>query len=530
MDEKGETSAKESTVPEPSKSDGIAVETFEKESPLKTGSTQKDDEKTVNHGSEETDSFEGLSDEETDDFDLTTTMEEDASQDPYPDWDDEEILEDVGRKRPKRWIMVAGILTAVISVLSFALWWLFFIKDPPYPLPDALKTFKQQLTTTGLEKASILIQKIKKESLGEENEGLDVPTQTQKGEKDQSVSNFSSGESSNQEIRRKLSEISALRSDLISKEHEIRDLQQTYRERIGTAEEVILSEKRKAKVNTFKEAIKVKPIEYGLRTIHRRKLYISNLNIPLDQLHFANEGLLYFERLANIQLKMLDIAKGIDLETLTDRIDRALRKHQDGLNRLTVQTDDPPSLDLEATWKEVLRSTKKEVVQKKTDPKGKLPQIQAQINSKILKEIQKGKLSRKQELTWLSPEGASVLSKSSGKELYLNGLPDLHSQTAEILARWEGHWLCLNGLKKISPETARSLSRWSGKRLSLNGLKSISEETARWLSHWKGMELEMVSLAEASPEAIQHLKKWEHSGKKLYVSNSFKKNNLLKTR
>lgn len=533
MDEKGESNADESAVPKPIESDEIAVEALEQAPPLTTDSAKTGDEETENHPPGETDSFEALSDEETEAFDSTKKVEEEEFHDPYLDWDDEENLEDVGRKRLKRWVVVSGILTAVISLLSLTLWWLFFVKDPPYPLPDALKIFKRTSTTNAVEKKPSILtfkHKIKEKSFTVDGEALDAPTQTQKEAKDQSVSKFSSGEPSTLEISRQLSEIATLRNDLIKKEKEIRNLQQTYRERISTAEETILDEKRKAEVNTFTEAIKVKSIEYGLRTIHRRKIYISNLNIPLDQLHFANEELIYFERLADIQLKMRDIAKGLDFKSLTERIDRTLRKHRKRLKQLTVQTDEPPSPDLEATWKEALRNTEKEAVHKKKNPEKSLPHQQVRINSKILEEIQKGELSRKRELTWLSSEGASVLSKWPGKVLYLNGLSDLHSSTAEILARWEGNWLCLNGLKKISPETARSLSRWSGKRLSLNGLKSISEETARWLSHWNGMELEMVGLAETSPEAIRHLKSWEHPGKKLYLSNSFKKNNLFKTK
>lgn len=526
MDEKGESNTIEPGIPEPTESDEIAVDEIpEKSSPLKMESAIKGDEHPGTHPSGETDSFEGLSDEETQEFDTIKKGEESEFQDSYLDWDDEEILENGSRKRLKRWVVVSGIVTTVILLLSFALWWLFFVKDPPYPLPDALKRFKRQPTTDALEKAPISTFKhqIKKKSFTEERAGLNVPTQTQKGVKDQALNNLSSGKALNLEIHRKLSMIVTLRSDLIQKQKEIRDLQQTYRERINTAEETILMEKRKAKVNSFSEATKVKPIEYGLRTIHRRKTYISNLRIPLAKLHFASEELLYLERLAGIQQKMLPIAKGIDLETLTRKIDRTLRKHQDSLNRLTVRTDAPPSPDLEATWKEVLQNSKKKVEHKKTDPEKNLPQPQTQINSKILEEIQKGNLSRKQELTWLSPGGASVLSKWSGKVLHLNGLSALHSSTAEILARWEGDWLCLNGLKNISPETAKSLSQWSGERLSLNGLNSISEETARWLSCWKGMELEMVGLAKISPEAIQHLVNREHSGKKMYVSNSFRK-------
>ena len=524
MDEKGENNTVESALPKPAESNEIAVdEVPEKSPPLKTDSAIKGDENPASHPSGETDSLEGLSGDETEAFDPTNKGEEGEFHDSQLNWDDEETLENGGRKRLKRWVVVSGIVTIVILLLSFAFWWLFFIKDPPYPLPDALKKFQRQPTTDALEKAPISTFKhqIKKKSFTEERAGLNIPTQTQKGVQDQNLNNLSSGKPLNLEIRRKLSMIVSLRSDLIQRQEEIRDLQQTYRERINTAEETILMEKQKAKVNTFAEALKVKPIEYGLRTIQRRKTYIRNLNIPLDQLHFASEELLYLQRLAGIQQKMLSIAEGIDLETLTSKIDQTLRKHQDGLSRLTVRTDASPSPNLETIWKEVLQNSKKKVAPKKTDPEKK--HLQKQINGKILKEIQNGNLSRKQELTWLSPEGASVLAKWQGKELYLNSLSDLHPSTAEILAEWAGNWLCLNGLKRISPETAKSLSQWSGERLSLNGLNSISGDTARWLSSWKGMELEIVGLVEASPEAIQHLENREHSGKKVYVSNNFRK-------
>ena len=76
-------------------------------------------------------------------------------------------------------------------------------------------------------------------------------------------------------------------------------------------------------------------------------MYIDNLNAPLDQLHQAAEELLYLERLADIQLKMAAVAKGIDLETLLGKIDRSIRKHiKNGLIQLTVQRYDLPSPDL----------------------------------------------------------------------------------------------------------------------------------------------------------------------------------------
>jgi hypothetical protein len=521
MDEKGENSTKEEAVPQPSESDEIVFENLEEKPPSTTHSVKPEDENPEEHRSEEANSFAGLSEEETEEFDLT--------HDPDLDWDDEQILEDRGRNRRKRWF-VAGILAAIIAAFSFAFWWCFFIKDPPFPLPDALRILKRQLITEGEDKTSgaTFKQEIRKKGYTEKGTGVDMPLQAQDVEENSSQGSLSAGEPANQIIHRELSEAAALRRELLKKQREIAHLQQTYRERINAVEEALLDEKRRAKVNTFAEAIKVKPIEYGLRTINRRKNYISNLNIPIEQLHFAGEELLYLERLAGIQLKMYPVAKGIDLEALAKKIDQSLRKHQNRLNRLTVQTDEAPSPDLKKIWKEVLRNARKIPVTDNRVPKNSQPQLEAQINKKILEEILEGKLSRKRELTRLTPEGASALSEWSGKVLDLSRLSSLQSSTAERLARWEGTWLCLNGIKKISPETARSLSKWPGKRLSLNGLRFISEEAARELSNWEGMELEMAGLVEAPTEAFNHLENWEHSDKKIYLPEYYKKTNQTK--
>ena len=519
MDEKGESSPKEQGTPEPSKPEETEPEGLEQTVLSETDSAERDNEPILNRKPGKTEPFEALSDEETEALDQTEKTAAEAFHDPDPDWDDEEIPENLGRRKQKRWV-VTGIIVAAMAALSLMLWWLFFLKDPPYPLPDALKVLRREPTPEEGSDSSVATYRteIKKKKITETLVS-GVPTQRQTVKQDQTSGHSSIRRPSDPEIRAKLAEAVTLRSELLKKQKEIRKLQQLYGERIDAVEEAILGEKQKANVNSVEEAVKIKSIEYGLRTIHRRKIYIANLNAPLDQLHNAAEELLYLERLTDIQMKMATIAKGINLETLIGKIDRSIRKHRDGLVRLTVQRYDLPSPDLAGIWKDVLR--KREI--RVAHPHEKEPsRLQTRINSEILAEIQKGELSRKRELTWLSQEGASTLSQWSGKVLFLNGLSSLHPSTAEILARWKGNWLCLNGLEEISPETARSLSRWQGERLSLNGLNSISRETASALSHWNGAELEMVGIAEASPEAINLLRNWGTFGKRVYFSSNLK--------
>ncbi len=521
MDEKGESGSREQKSPETPALDETEPEDLEEPILSTTDPSETDDESVINQEPGENDTFKGLSEEETEILDLTEEMEAEAFHDPDPGWDDEEIPEYVGRRKKKRWV-VTGIIATFIAALSLTLWWLFFLKKPPYPLPDAFNILRRQPAGEAERESSAVVFKTEiKNPRPIKSAGLGGSEQSKKAERDQPAGPSSIDRPSDPEFRRKLSEAVALRGELLNKHKEIRSLQQTYGDRIVAVEEIILSEKKKANVNTFEEAIKIKPIEYGLRTIHRRNAYIENLNAPLDQLHFAAEELLYLERLANIQLEMARVATGIDLSALMEMIDRAIQEHRDGLTRLTVQRDGLAPSDLEKLWKDVLRTTKSTHTHRKEEREKTSPQLQTQINSEILAEIQRGEFSRKRQLTWISKEGATALSNWEGKVLYLNGLSTLHPLTAEKLARWKGNWLCLNGLKEISPETAKSLSRWPGKRLSLNGLRSISEEAAKAFSNWKGTELEMVGLAEASPEAVTLLMNWGTFGKKVYFSKNF---------
>ena len=517
MDEKSGTSTSDLTAAQRSALDESSLEDSGKGTDAAESSTEES-------GGEAThDAFESLSIEDLEEIDSADDIEDDMFVSFDSDWDDEKIVQKGGGKGLRRWVIVIAAFV-VVSLCSLASWWLFYVKDPPYTLSDFLDVYKRQQETESpqIGSASPVKQHVGKRTATETEEDRDDSSQNQDFPKDR-AKRIPTKESPLAGIFRPgLAEISRLRDQLLRKQKEIRNLQQYYRDQIHAVENEILNEKLKSKINSFDEAIKNKAIEYGLRTIQRRKIYISNLTIPYNQLHFASEELLFLERLCDIQLKMQSVVKGIKPEKLMKRIDSALKKHRDGFNRLTVQTDNLPSLDLKLTWKELLHKTKEDVRISKGSGNSTLSQDQVKANSQILEEILKGEFSRKRYLTWLSPEGANALSKWSGKVLFLNGLSDLHVSAAENLSGWKGDWLCLNGLEEISPGSAGHLARWQGKRLSLNGLKSISDETAKELCDWQGMELEMVGLTKVSPETINRLKTWANSEKKVYLSKDFR--------
>ena len=282
MDEKGESNPDQKGTPEPPKVEETESEDFDPTFSSLTGSAETDNEPTPGRKSRETEPFEALSDEETEDLDLTQEMAADTFHDPDPGWDDEEISEDGDRKKHKGWV-VTGIVTAAVATLSLMAWWLFFLKDPPYPLPDALKILRRESTTEKAIESPGATFKIEIKKKITQMAAPGMPTQRQAVEQDQAFGHSSINGPSEPEIRGKLSEALALRSELLKKQEEIRNLQRLYGERIDAVEEAILGERQKADVNSFEDAAKIKSIEYGLRTIHRRKVYIDNLNAPLDQ-------------------------------------------------------------------------------------------------------------------------------------------------------------------------------------------------------------------------------------------------------
>ncbi len=465
------------------------------------------DEKRPTEEEKDPHAFTGLSSEETDDLDFSEKTDEEEFDDAYPDWDDEE---DSARGSKKRQIAI-GIL-AVILAFACTLWWLMIHKAPETAgNTDASHTaFKQQ---------------IEKKTTGVTAGRLETLAQVQHTKQEnESQNNGPAAASSSSGLERKLAEAARLRSELLKKQKEIRDLQQLYSERINATKIEILQEKRNAHANSFEKAIKVKRIEFGLRTIHRRNSYIDNLNIPANQLHVAGEDLLYIQRLAAIEMQMVDVVKGIDLVNLEKQIDRMIQKHVDGLNRLAMEPVAVAPPDLKAIWEKTFPEKKTVTAQKDMEKAENQSEIQVRINAQVLLEIRKGDLSRKHELTSISSETATHLSKWQGKDLVLQGISELTPSTAKILARWKGNWLCLNALREISPETAKCLSQWQGKRLSLNGLASLSEQAASELSEWKGTELEMVGLAKASPATLKYLNKWQNSGGKIYMADKFQKN------
>ena len=307
----------------------------------------------------------------------------------------------------------------------------------------------------------------------------------------------------------RLSKITELRNKLLIKQKDITALKEHYQNGIDKVENDLIRTIRQKNVTSYKLAINDQRIRLGLGTIQRRRAYIQQLNKPYKRLYEISEELLYLKRRTEIDIKMVGIIQGMDMDKLIERIDTAIPEYLAKTSKLSINIKSSKLIPLENIWKEI-RNAKKNPKRKK-----ELLSQENQKNREISQEICNGNFDRKYELTELSPEAAECLSKWKGKDLFLTGLTSLSPKAAKKLSQWHGEWLSLNGLSKLSPEAAKYLSQWQGKWFSLNGLTELSPEVSKYLSQWNGNQIEMVSL--------KHMAEWEKSGGRLFIPKKFRK-------
>jgi hypothetical protein len=305
-----------------------------------------------------------------------------------------------------------------------------------------------------------------------------------------------------------LSDIQSNRKTLLDKLKEIADLKKYYAQGIIEVEDDLIDRIRSKKLTAFQDALLDQKIELGLRTIQRRKGYISKLELPFDQVFKASEELLYLERKANILQELMQNTSGITLDRFEKQIAETITTINLIENNLSIDQTSPPVVSLETIWDDLLKGLKS----KENHPS--TPLTQDHQNQRIWQDICAGNYGQKWALTDLNEKAANCLLKFKGKDLYLNGLTTITPKVAQILSKWPGEWLGLNGLTSLAPEVARNLARWKGKRLSLNGLLELSPKTTLYLSKWQGDQLELVGL--------RHIGQWENPKIKLFISDTLR--------
>ena len=312
-------------------------------------------------------------------------------------------------------------------------------------------------------------------------------------------------ETQNDTLSKILSDIQSDRMTLLNKLKEISDLKKYYTQGIIEVEDDLIDLIRSKKLTLLQDALLDQKVELGLRTIQRRKNYISKLDLPFDQLFTASEELLYLERKANILRELMQNTSGITLDRFKKQIAETIERINQTKANLAIDQSAPPVVSLETIWDDLLKRLKSEASGQTTS----LAQVQQ--NQRIWKDICAGNYDQKWALTDLNEKAADCLLKFKGKDLYLNGLTTITPKVAQILSKWPGEWLGLNGLSSLSPEVASHLAHWKGKRLSLNGLLELTPKATLYLSKWQGDQLELVGL--------KHIGQWENPKIKLFISD-----------
>ena len=314
----------------------------------------------------------------------------------------------------------------------------------------------------------------------------------------------------------KLEEITALRDRLLLKQAEIMRLKKHYQDGVEELENEISDELRKKESTTFVQAMEDNAVVFGLQTIQRRQAYIQQLEGPARWIHQACEELLYIKRRTLMDLLVVEIAAGIDMEKHVRHIDAAVRKYQPTADKLALDMKTAELEPLEFIWNRILNKTQ--------------PYASARARSKnqiISEQICTGNFDRLSELSEISAETAECITEVQASDLFLNRLAEISPAAARQLFQWKGSWVCLNGVRALSPRTAHYLFQWDGNYISLNGLTEFPAEIGETLLQWDGRQLELMGLeyVEDFPSriALDYLARWEREGGKLFVPQSVRK-------
>ena len=314
----------------------------------------------------------------------------------------------------------------------------------------------------------------------------------------------------------KIEEVTALRDRLLLKQDEVMRLKKHYQDGIEELEKEISDELQKGGSNTFLQAMENNSIAYTLRTIQRRQAYIQQLERPLKWIDQACEELLYIKRRTLMDLKVGEIAGGIDMNKHVRHINAAVRKYQPAADKLAPEMTNAQREPLEVIWERIQEKTQQHA------------SVRAYSKNQIISEqICTGNFNRLTELSEISNETAKCITEMQTSDLFLNGLSEISPGAAKQLFHWNGSWICLNGVRALSPRAAHYLFQWDGNWISLNGLTEFPAEIGETLLQWNGRQLELMGLQyiEDYPAriALEYLARWERTGGKLFVPQNVRK-------
>ena len=321
-------------------------------------------------------------------------------------------------------------------------------------------------------------------------------------------------------LKVRLEEAAELRKQLLEKMEEIARLNLYYRNGIAELEHSIYQEAQKEGLKSFEQASKNKRIELDLRTIQRRQAYIQGLEKPAMWVDRGSEELLYLMRKAQLDLELIGIAGGVDINKHNRHISAAINQYRPNADKLAINLQQEETASLESIWQQ---AKNRKNISDSANEQGSL----TAKNEQIAAEICSGNFERMAELASITPETAKCLTRMKGSELFLNAVTQLPTDAAKELFQWQGNWICLNGITALSPAAAKYMFKWRGNWISLNGLTEFQPELATYLLKWEGQQLELMGLkynkTEPEQKSLKFLALWETTGGRLFVPDGIRK-------
>lgn len=159
-------------------------------------------------------------------------------------------------------------------------------------------------------------------------------------------------------IRQRINDISELRTRLENKSKKIDNLRQDYKNGIRELQEEILLEKKKNNIMSFQAATKNQTIAFDLSLINTKTAYIQKIDEIQKQLLDGSKELLYVQRKAQDDLKILEVLDDKEKEELAESINKVITHYLPDAGELVVEVDESALQPMEAVWSEIMKIEK----------------------------------------------------------------------------------------------------------------------------------------------------------------------------
>lgn len=157
------------------------------------------------------------------------------------------------------------------------------------------------------------------------------------------------------EIENKIDDMKDLRSDLKRKNKKIVSLIEEYQSEVRKLEKEILSEKAENRISSYEQAIQNQIIAHNLSLISKKRAYIKKMDGMVPQIEMGINELIYLERDAKTDFKMIKVLGGKEAEDIMNKISGIVQKYLPHAGKLVIEIDESRLESLEKIWYDITK-------------------------------------------------------------------------------------------------------------------------------------------------------------------------------